>query len=139
MEPDALEFSALLQLANLLAEEAGTGPVGRMELFEAWSEPVPQPLVKRRGRAWLWLDRFYAAVSRDGKRIEYVYIAMAHIEEEVQSYALLRKRRNDAPELPEEIRRQFRQALGYMRRRGTDIWLAEGYRRAVGGSTFTRA
>ena len=40
MECAALDFKALLRLANLLADETGVEHVGRMELFEAWSDPV---------------------------------------------------------------------------------------------------
>ena len=136
MECAALDFKALLRLANMLADEMGVERVGRMELFEAWSDPVPQPVVKRRGGAWLWADRFYAAVCRPGGKIEYVYLTRTHIEEEIQGYAALRRRRPDAPALPEEIRRQFRSAMRRMHMRGTDIWLAEAYREAA---TFTRA
>ena len=116
----------LLQLANAMAGRYGFRHIESRELAAMYSKTkVPLPIMLRNRGGTLWVDRYYVAIQHDDDDVRYVFLAEAHIHEEIYNYQVLKKCRENPPALPREIAEQFRYALRRMRAAKVPVFVSK--------------
>ena len=121
-----LPFRKLWELACAVAEthRLSMPSSQRLRLRYTDKEPIPTVTVNEYGT--LWIDREYLAYALTDEIVSYVYVTRTHAQEEIVSYAMLKKgpeKRENAPKLPPEMLNQFRTALRMMNLRNSRFYL----------------
>ena len=123
---DHLTSHLLAALAEKVCRRYGVKPPLPQDISKLYQKyKITPPLILTTETATVWIDRWYVAAERNCDDVEYLYLTRHHIVEETMSYRELKKYRQDPPELPGHIRKQFRTAVSAMKAGGQNIWFSK--------------
>lgn len=121
----------ILDIADCVADRYALKKVNPLRFRKQYDKVIPIPLMVSNPNGCLWVDRDYVAYGLIGQPVQYAYVTYRHIREEIASYRVLVRCRENPARLPADIRAAFRTALRAMERTGKSFHIFEEIRAVV--------